>query len=70
MLSHEDILTLQAKGITNEQLENQLRRFATGFPYLRLDHAATPGNGITCLDKLEEAEAETRWSEFLVEGER
>ena len=68
MLSHEDILTLQAKGITNEQLENQLRRFATGFPYLRLDHAATPGNGITCLDKLEEAEAETRWSEFLVEG--
>lgn len=68
MLSHEDMLALESKGITKEQLESQLRRFATGFPYLKLDHAATPAHGITCLDKMEEAEADSRWSEFLVEG--
>lgn len=33
-LSESDLQTLASRGITQEQLEQQLKCFATGFPYL------------------------------------
>lgn len=36
MLTNEDNKDLISRGITVNQLNEQLSRFATGFPYLRL----------------------------------
>lgn len=68
MLTQEDLLLLKSKGISQEQLQGQLKSFVDGFPFLKLRSAATVGNGITRLDPIQEAEAEARWSEFLLEG--
>lgn len=68
MLSYDDILLLARKGITEQQLEEQLRHFATGFPYLKLNGAATPENGITILDNEGASDAENRWQKFLADG--
>ncbi len=68
MLSQEDKLTLESKGITEDILESQLQKFVNGFPYLTLDHAATVGAGITRLEAADEAEAESRWICFLQQG--
>ena len=38
---------LRRKGISEEQLAEQLRMLKEGFPYLRLEGAATLDNGIT-----------------------
>ncbi len=39
-LTTEDRELLKARGVTEEQLEQQVDRFRTGFPYLRI--AALP----------------------------
>lgn len=67
-LSQSDYETLNARGITVEQLASQIERFATGFNYLNLAGPATVGHGITRLDPITEARAEARWSAFLLEG--
>ena len=46
MLTAEDKKQLAQKGISEQQIENQLRQFREGFPYLKLRAAATIGNGI------------------------
>ncbi len=46
IFSSNDLLYLSSKGITKEQVERQLDSFRTGFPYLRLQSAASLGNGI------------------------
>lgn len=68
MLTQEDLLLLKSKGISQEQLQQQLKSFVDSFPFLKLRSAATVENGITRLDSIQEAEAEARWSEFLLEG--
>ena len=40
MLSEKDLKQIAQKGITPEQIENQLNEFKTGFPFLKLE---TPG---------------------------
>ena len=49
MLTESDRKTLQARGITEEQLQEQVNRFVTGFPYLKIYDSARPGEGITVL---------------------
>jgi hypothetical protein len=68
MISKSDQSTLQTKGISLETFESQLARFVTGFPYLRLSGAATPGNGIHVLDEASQARAIDRWHKYLSEG--
>ncbi len=46
MLQPKDLEQLQALGITAGQLEEELNAFRNGFPFLKLDSAATIGNGI------------------------
>ncbi len=46
MLQAQDKQTLQAKGISEAQVEEQLRAFRTGFPFLKIHGAAEVGNGI------------------------
>ena len=61
MLQQEDLLTLEAKGITEQQLNAMLDRFAKGFPYLTIIDAARPGKGITVLTPAQEEQARLRW---------
>ena len=46
MFSTEDLNQLSAKGIMVDVVERQLEYFRNGFPLLRLDRAATVGDGI------------------------
>lgn len=47
MIEEKDRIILQEKGITTEQLAAQLEMIKEGFPFLRLEGAATVGHGIT-----------------------
>ena len=60
-MTDSDLKTLQARGITEEQLQAQVNRFVTGFPYLRIYDSARVGQGITCLDADGENSAIARW---------
>ena len=51
MLKKEDLKQIHDKGISEEQISKQLEDFKRGFPYLKLEGAATPKKGITVLDK-------------------
>lgn len=68
MLNENDINLLKEKGISEETVNAQIKRFETGFPYLRLQGAATPDNGITVLDEATQDEAIERWDEYLADG--
>lgn len=68
MLRPEDLKQLEEKGITEAQLNAQLERFRTGFPYLKIVDAARPGQGITVLTAEEEDEACARWQKYLADG--
>jgi hypothetical protein len=46
MLTQEDKELLAAKGITESQIADQLASFEKGFPYLKLEAAASIGHGI------------------------
>ena len=46
MLTISDEIILKKRGITTEQIEEQLKSFITGFPYLEIRSAAEPGKGI------------------------
>lgn len=67
-IEKEDILFLNEKGITEEQLNEQLEMLRTGFPYLKLEGAATPGHGISVLTPQMEMGAIKCWDEFLNKG--
>ena len=61
MFTSQDIEQMQSKGISAEVAQGQLKRFAEGFPYLRLRDSARIGQGICRLDDAEIAAAEERW---------
>jgi len=46
MFTTEDLEQFSAKGIEMNDVERQLEYFRSGFPFLRLDRAATSGDGI------------------------
>lgn len=64
----EDAMTLGEKGITQESLENQIKRFETGFPYLKILDSARVGNGILALGEADQQAAVARWDEYLSHG--
>jgi hypothetical protein len=68
MLNATDLATLANRGITPEQLQAQVDRFVTGFPYLKIYDSARPGSGITVLSEGERDEAVEQWNNFLANG--
>ncbi len=64
----QDLELLQSKGISRETLDNQLRRFVAGFPYLRVMAPATPGRGILALSAQERDRYICEWERFLSHG--
>jgi hypothetical protein len=63
MFSQNDLLQIQKKGITLEQIEIQLRKFKIGFPYLNISAPATINDGIIKFSDEEITELETFYKE-------
>ena len=67
-LTSRDLNLLNEKGITEQMLNEQLARFAAGFPYLRVEAPATPGRGIMTLTEQERNRYAGEWQRFLRDG--
>lgn len=67
MLTQDDLKVLALRGITEEAIQEQLKCFATGFPYLRLSASASIGNGIMRVDENSAKEYLAAWDNYLAE---
>lgn len=67
-LTNQDREVLAKRGITETQLNEQVNRFKTGFPYLRIDSSARVGNGIVTITGVDRSKALERWNRFLSDG--
>ncbi len=65
MLQKEDKKILQEKGISENQVTEQLNAFTTGFPFLKISNAAEPGNGIIKVAQEEIGGYHAKWEEYL-----
>ena len=68
MLRPEDKELIAAKGISEAEVEAQLKRFVTGFPYLKILDSAKVGAGIFRLSDDEIDAALDRWHQYLEHG--
>lgn len=66
--TQSDLEQLHGKGMTEAQVEEQLKRFETGFPYLRIESPSAPGRGMLTLDKNLSEAAQARWDGYLADG--
>ncbi len=57
MFTDKDLLQIANKGISTQSVEKQLQNFESGFPFLSLTRAASPGDGITILSPEQIAQA-------------
>ena len=66
---HElDFQTLEQKGKTSEQLQEELKMLKTGFPFLKIEAAATIGDGISAFDDATKEEYKRIWNDYLNDG--
>ena len=68
MITAQDKLQLQQKGISEEQILAQLKDFENGFPYLKLKGAASTENGILKLSPEQLEYYVQIWSDYKAEG--
>lgn len=68
MLTKHDEQQLAAKGISIPTFEGQLNNFKTGFPYLKVDGAATIGSGIVKLTDDQTKEFIEIWDKYKAEN--
>lgn len=69
-MTQEDLKQIASKGITEEQVAKQLENFKRGFPYLKLEGAASVGDGIYAPDT-EAREAYIKaWQAYKDEGKK
>lgn len=68
MINEKDKALLAAKGISEEKLNAQLAAFATGFPFLELDGAATIGAGILRPTEEKTQSALAAWDAYLADN--
>lgn len=64
-LTSADHEFLKEKGITEELLQEQLTMLRNGFPFIRIEAAATPGHGITVVNSQLEEQSVNIWEQFL-----
>ncbi len=70
MLSQQDLKQIASKGITEEQVEKQLEEFKQGFPFLKIEAAASIGKGVIAPDDKERAEYIEKWNAYKAEGKK
>lgn len=70
MLSQDDLKQIALKGITEEQIKTQLEQFKTGFPFLKLEAAASIERGIVSPGDNDKANYIEAWNEYKAEGHK
>ena len=70
MYTQQDLELLREKGISEDQINTQLKYFAAGFPYLSIVAAASVGRGIMKVGKEEEKVYLDAWQDFLDSGKK
>ena len=65
MLSTEDCKQIKLKGITPDEIEQQLKRFEQGFDYLEIVASASVGRGICKLDEESMHHYISAWDSYL-----
>jgi len=70
MLTQSDLKQIAARGISQEQIETELKQYETGFPFLRLEAAAAVGNGIVAPNEQERKAYVETWNNYKAEGRR
>ena len=68
LLTIEDKELLKKKGISESQIEAQLKDFEQGFPFLKLRAAASVGNGIIAPNAEEVEKYVKVWNDYKAEG--
>ena len=67
-MTQQDKQVLEKKGISEETLQAQLKRLAEGFPFLKIEAPATPGNGITVATPEIAKQSVDIWEQYLAAG--
>lgn len=70
MLSQEDLKQIANKGISEEQVKNQLEEFKTGFPFLKIEAAASIGRGIFAPNDEEREDYIGKWNTYKAKGKK
>ncbi len=65
MVLPTDEILLKKKGITLEKINEQLKSFASGFPFLEIRSAAEPGKGVVQVRENELPTLLNQWDEYL-----
>lgn len=65
MLSQEDLKQISLRGITEEQVEHQLDEIKQGFPFLKIEAAASIGKGIMSPTENEINKYLSTWDTYL-----
>lgn len=68
MMTQQDLAQISARGISEAQVERQLKQIETGFPFLRLEAAAAIGKGIMAPTEEEKAQYTKAWEEYKQAG--
>ena len=70
MLSETDLKQLAERGISEEQVVGQLNQIKEGFPFLKLEAAASVGQGVLALDGEEREHYIEDWNEYKAQGHK
>ena len=70
MLSQQDLKQLAQKGISEAQVEYQLGQFKTGFPFLKLEAAASIERGIVAPNEADRKKYVEAWQQYKAAGKR
>lgn len=70
MLTEQDKKQISERGITCEQVERQLEEIKTGFPFLKIEAAASVDKGIMTVGGADAAVYASRWASYLAAGHR
>lgn len=68
MISKADQILLAKKGISEQKVAEQLKNFVTGFPFLKIEAAASVGNGVLVPDEQQIEYYLATWDEYCKSG--
>ncbi|MDY0153144.1 MAG: DUF4301 family protein [Prevotella sp.] len=69
-LSKQDISQIEARGISEDQVLDQLKQIEKGFPFLKLEAAASIDKGIVAPGKDEQDKYVNIWNDYKSEGHK
>ena len=68
MLTEADKRQIESRGMTEAQVEHQLNQLRSGFPFLRIEAAASVDRGIVAPDETQRSTFEQAWEVYKQEG--